>query len=149
MEYTESIFAEQGERHYTLSEDTISISGKGLDVTLNLKGFEPDYRIVSRRSPAFYVGLIGMILAVVLGGTTAAGLDTTELVEHPMVLSVILAVISLLIISTSEEIIARAVFKSTMGPDAIEIAQRGPDVMKFDDFVGELSTRIRQAKSTS
>jgi hypothetical protein len=78
MEYTQSLFAEQGTRHYALSEDSPTITGEGVDVTLQLKGFEPEYEIVRRRSPSFYVGVIGAVLATLLALLTMAGFPVSH-----------------------------------------------------------------------
>ena len=83
MEYTESFFAERGKHHYTLSKDSLSITGRGLNVNLQLKGFEPEYRSVRRRSPGFYIGLIGAVLALVLGLITKAGFPIADLIKYP------------------------------------------------------------------
>ena len=115
-----------------------------MDTTLHLKGLEPDYQIVRRRSPAFYVGVIGALLALVLTLLTITGFPVSDHVEFPLMLAVIIAVISLLILVSSSQKVVRAVFKSSMGLDAIEIARSGPDILRFDNFVDELSTRIRQ-----
>jgi hypothetical protein len=64
MQYTDSFFAERGKHHYTLLQDSLSIAGRGGDVTIQLKGLEPEYQTIRRRSPVFYVGLIGLFLGL-------------------------------------------------------------------------------------
>jgi hypothetical protein len=145
MKYTESLFAEQGTHHYTLSEESLSITGKGVDITLHLKGLEPDYEIVQRRSPAFYVGVIGAVLATLLALLTVAGFPVADSVEFPLMLAAIIAVISLLILVSASGKVVRARFKSTMGLDAIEIARSGPDILRFENFIDEISRRIRRS----
>ena len=148
MEYTESFFAERGKHHYTLTNGSLSIAGRGSNVTLQLKGLEPEYEIVRLRSPGFYVGLIGVVLALILGLLAKTGVLGADLIRNPFALAVIIAVISLLVLFSSWRTIERAIFKSTMGLDAISIARAGPDSSNFHRFVEELSRRIRQAKET-
>ena len=146
MEYTESFFAERGKLHYTLSKDSLSVGGKGPPVTLQLKGLEPDYEIVRRRSPGFYVGLIGAAIALVLGLCAVAGFLGADLAEDSCALAVVITVISLICLFSCWRNIERAVFRSTMGPEAIEIARAGPDSSNFHRFVEELSRSIQHAK---
>jgi hypothetical protein len=66
MEYREFVFAGMGKRHFTLSEDSISIGRTRTrsNVTLLLKGLEAEYRTVRQRSPAFVVGLIALFVGL-------------------------------------------------------------------------------------
>jgi hypothetical protein len=211
MEYTESLFAERGKHHYTLSQDSLSITGRGVDVTIRLKGLEPEHQTVRRRSPGVYLGLIGLFVGLcffVYGlvfnsedmanmrhqttseqADTMLGRQVTVQVgeEEPLTgvvmavnssggeprlvinsetysvqdvihvkadrrdvfaLAVISAVISLLVLFFSWRKVEFAIFKSTMGLDAISIARSGPDISTFHDFVEELSCRIRQVKES-
>ncbi len=62
-------------------------------------------------------------------------------------LAVIIAAISLLVLYSSWRIVEHAIFRNTTGVDAMSIARAGPDSSTFDQFVDELSRRIRQAKN--
>lgn len=52
----------------------------------------------------------------------------------------------LLILSFSWRKVEQVIFKNTTGIDGIGIGRAGPDSSNFDQFVDELSRRIRQAK---
>jgi len=211
MEYTESFFAERGKHHYTLSQDSLSITGRRGDVTIELKGLESEYQTVRRRSPGLYVGLIGLFVGlccfvyglvfdsedmanmrrqtsseqadIMLGRQVTVRVGEEEPITGVVVavkssgreprlvinsetysvhdvihvkadrrdvfaLAVISAVISLLVLFVSCRNVEFAIFKSTMGLEAISIARSGPDSSTFHDFVEELSRRIRQVKES-
>ncbi len=137
MEYREFVFNDTGKRHFSLSEDSISIgrNRRRSQHTLLLKGLEPEYQTVRQRGPAFVVGLGGLVVALVL---FVCGQDAA--------LAVITAATSLLALISSWRKTEHAVFKNTTGVDAISIARAGPDSSSFNLFVDELSRRIRQAK---
>jgi len=145
MEYTEYLFSENGYRRYALTDKEISIAGKGLNVTMQLEGLESEYRIISRRSPAFLVGVVGLVLSISFGGYSAF-YETPDFISLPMTFAISFAAISLLVLFLSLGTVERAIFKSTAGPDLIEISQAGPDVEKFGTFVNEVSSRISCAK---
>jgi len=147
MEYEEFLFSDRGRRHFILSEDNISVTGKGLNETFLLRDLEPEYRTVRQRSAAFYVGLIGAFLALILVLFTTAGFPVTDLVELPYVLAVIMAVISLLILFSSGRKVEHAVFKNTTGIDVLSIAKAGPHSSKFKLFVNEVARRVQNARS--
>ena len=147
MEYKEFVFTGAGKRQFTLSEDSISVKGRGLNVTLLLKGLEPEYRTIRHRSPACYVGLLFLVLALVLGLTVKAGFPIANLELHDAyVLAGIIGTLALVVLLPSWRKVEHAVFKNTTGINAISIARAGPDSSTFDQFVAELSRRIRQAK---
>lgn len=144
MEYAEYLFAENGHRRYVLTDDELSVTGKGLHLSLRLDGLEPDYRITRRRSPSFSVGIIGLFLSIAFG-IYSAFYDTLDIVDLPLTFATVFTVISLLVLFSSLGTVVRAVFKSTAGPDVIEISRAGPDAARFDSFVSEVSSRIRRA----
>ena len=143
MEYREFVFNDTGKRHFSLSEDSISIVGnrRRSQATLLLKGLEPEYQTVRQRSPAFVVGLGGLVVALVLFVCRRV-FNSWD----PIVLAVIIAGSSPLLLISSWRKTEHAVFKNTTGVDAISIARAGPDSSSFNLFVDELSRRIRQAK---
>ena len=86
MEYKDFVFAGVGKRHFTLSEDSIAVTGKRLNVTLLLKGLEPKYQTVRRRVSFFFLlGWIGLVagLALLVYGLVFDSEDIAELRSHP------------------------------------------------------------------
>ncbi|MHC4995868.1 MAG: hypothetical protein ACYTGQ_12540, partial [Planctomycetota bacterium] len=64
MKYDEFIFAENGKRRFNLSEDSLTIQGKGLDATFLLKELEPEYDTVKQWPGAFTIGIVGVLLGI-------------------------------------------------------------------------------------
>ena len=143
MEYREFLFTGMGKRHFTLSEDSISIVGnrRRSQATLLLKGLEPEYQTVRQRSPAFVVGLGALVVALVLF-VCGCVFNRGDLFS----LAVIITATSPLLLIPSWQKTELAIFKNTTGVAALSIARAGPDSSSFNLFVDELSRRIRQAK---
>ena len=143
MEYREFVFNDTGKRHFSLSEDSISIGKKRgrPQATLLLKGLEPEYQTVRQRSPAFIAGLGGLVVALVL---VVWGRD--HISGDLYALAVITAASSPLLLLSSWRKTEHAVFKNTTGVAAISIARAGPDSSSFNLFVDELARRIRKTK---
>lgn len=147
MKYAERHFAERGRIEYTLTDDSLSIAGpRGAHVTLRLKGLEPDYEIVRLRSPAFYVGLVGLVVATIFALLGAAGFVDGDDATDAYAFAVIAGVISLLCVIPSWRKVERAVFMNATGVPAFDIARAGPDRSRFHAFIDELSDKIRAAK---
>ena len=136
MEYREFVFNDTGKRHFSLSEDSISIgrNRRRSQHTLLLKGLEPEYQTVRQRGPAFVVGLGGLVVALVLFVCGRVAPAVSIVATSPLVL-----------VSSCRKV-EHAIFKNTTGVAAISIARAGPDSSSFNLFVDELSRRIRQAK---
>lgn len=136
MEYREFIFSHTGKRHFILSEDSISIgiNEKQSDITLLLRNLEPECRMVQQWTPAFFVGLGGLVIALVL-----------FVCGHVAPAVIIVATSPLLLVSSCRKV-EHAIFKNAAGVDTISIACSGPDRLNFNPFVDEVSRRIRQAK---
>ena len=86
MEYKDFVFAEVGKRHFTLSEDNISVRGGRATVTLPLKDLESEYRTVRRRVTSFFfLGWICLVvgLAFLVYGLVFHSEDIAELRRHP------------------------------------------------------------------
>lgn len=135
MEYREFIFSYTGKRHFSLSEDSISIgvNEEHADITLLLRDLEPECRMVQQWTPAFFVGLGGLVVALVL-----------FVCGHVAPAVIIVATSPLVLVSSCRKV-EHAIFKNAAGVDAISIARSGPDRLSFNLFVDEVSRRIRQA----
>ncbi|MBC8868323.1 MAG: hypothetical protein H8E44_02840 [Planctomycetes bacterium] len=86
MEYKDFVFAGVGKRHFTLSEDNISVRRGRANVTLPLKDLESEYRTVRRRvSFVFLLGWICLVvgLAFLVYGLVFDSEDIAELRSHP------------------------------------------------------------------
>lgn len=146
LEYTETLFSEQGARHYRLDDDYVSITTRGREVVLALKDLEPNYDLVGLRSPAFRVGLVGAALALILAAVSFADVLEATTSQDLLVLSAVMAGISGLVLATSWRKIERAIFPCTAGGEALAISRAGPQSEHFDQFVDELAGKIRCAQ---
>ena len=165
MEYEEFLFTGTGKRHFTLSEDSITITGKRLNITLSLEDLEPEYRTVRRRNPVLYVGLVCLVLGLLglavwpfqasigisdlmisfgISDPESSGLKFQSFVWNSS--AVVFSVIGLMICFSSWTELEFALFENTAGIDAVSIVRAGPDSSTFDQFVNEVSQRIRQVK---
>jgi len=143
MEYREFQFTEDGERHFTLSEDSISITGAGLNVHLLLRDLQPDYQTVRRRSSAYDVGLV----ACFLGHFGAAAFFINQELTDLFTLAIIVGVMAYSYClfrgrrSTTRSFCAR---RAT--GDSLSHA-RGLIARVSTYFIDELSRRIRQMQN--
>lgn len=145
MAYDEFLF-DGGTRHFALSEEDISVSGRGCNLTLLLKGLEPKYRTIRRRTTGFNIGLFFLCFGPLLAAICLSfGLEMSLAVSFAAVSSLF----GLLMLVCTFREVTFALFKTTAGTDAFSIARAGPDCERFDPFVEEISQQIRKAKLES
>jgi len=85
MQYTDFVFAGVGKRHFTLSEENISVRSRRASVTLPLKALESEHRTVRRRvTSVFLLGWICLVvgLAFLFYGLVFDSEDIAELRSH-------------------------------------------------------------------
>jgi hypothetical protein len=161
MEYSEYLFTGVGKRHFILSENDISVSRRRCNLTLLLKGLQPDYRTGWQRTPAFGAGLFFLFFGPIIAYSSlisgsASSYSLTDIIKwldsgggeaFIFCLATLLTPVGLLLAFGTRRKVEHAIFKNTTGIDALSIAKAGPDSSTFEHFVNEIARRVRHARS--
>ncbi|MHC4995867.1 MAG: hypothetical protein ACYTGQ_12535 [Planctomycetota bacterium] len=145
MKYHEFTFTINGKRCFTFNNEEITLQKKRTSETFPLVSLDPKYRVVYHRGPAFVVGMIGLCLGMP-GVFYGLVYDKFIFSEAPGATAAFVSGMGLIMVLISIKKIKFAVFHDTSGAFALQIAQKGPDVLGFEPFIKTLSQRIEHAR---
>ena len=143
--YSETRFS--GKRRFELHSDKIRIQGKtflksDFDISVKLKGLDPNYQKVKVRENMFWSGIGLIIIPLVIAEILSSAFEIS-FVNPVMGLMLCFAVCGAVMCVVTFRKVEFYQFKNSSDIVALDIARSGKDKEHFDTFVEQVVSRIK------